>query len=106
MIFNKVVTAQYFLWYVVLFPLCLINNELARDKVTHLPIIVGVWSFGQAYWGYFAHNFEHYFADYIMHIQIANYLFFIINLGVMLYTVKLQRLHATRELVDEKEKDE
>jgi hypothetical protein len=70
-------------------------------------VFVVVWIAGQCYWGYFAHNFEHYFADYIMQIQLANYLFFVINLVMVMYLVHNQRLHATRELVDsDKEKDD
>jgi hypothetical protein len=37
-----------------------------------------------------------------MQIQLANYLFFCINLGGLIYTVKLQRLQATKELVEKK----
>ena len=46
-LFNKVVTAQYFLWYGVLFPLLLINSELSRDETkTHLPFLVVSWITG------------------------------------------------------------
>jgi hypothetical protein len=59
-----------------------------RDKKPQLIALVLLWCFGQAFWGYFAHNFEHHMANYIMQIQLANYLFFCINLGGLLYTVK------------------
>ena len=45
-IFNKVVTAQYYIWYVVLFPLLLINSEFVRDKKPQLIALVLLWSFG------------------------------------------------------------
>lgn len=67
-IFNKVVTAQYYIWYVVLFPLLLINSEMVRERKTGLICGCLLWCGGQAFWGYFAHNFEHHFADYIAEI--------------------------------------
>jgi phosphatidylinositol glycan class M len=45
-IFNKVVTAQYFLWYAVLLPLMLINSDLVREKKHHLAALVVVWIAG------------------------------------------------------------
>jgi GPI mannosyltransferase 1 subunit M len=67
-IFNKVVTAQYYLWFMALLPIMLINSELAREKKTHLVAIFAALAVCQGIWGYFAHNFEHFFADYILEI--------------------------------------
>lgn len=45
--FNKVITAQYIIWYLSLLPIFLPTISLSRNKVISL---VGLWFFGQAVW--------------------------------------------------------
>jgi len=78
-IFNKVCTAQYYLWYLTLLPVVLINNDLVRGHKQKGLMMIVVWILGQCFWGYHANNFEHYLTDSILGIQIANYVWFIIN---------------------------
>jgi len=44
--FNKVITAQYHCWWVILLPLVLINNELSRSKWRQLVFFVLLWICG------------------------------------------------------------
>lgn len=44
--FNKVMTAQYYIWYMVFWPLMLVNSRLVGDRKTWLVIFVIVWASG------------------------------------------------------------
>ena len=54
-IFNKVQTAQYWLWFMSLFPLTLINNEMTTIHGVGFTVL---FIYGQCSWGYFANAFE------------------------------------------------
>lgn len=69
-------------------PLALINSDLSREKKWHLFWLYFGLCATQAIWGYFAHNFEHHFADYILQIQLSNFLQFVWQLVFLLYLVK------------------
>ncbi|KAL1916102.1 uncharacterized protein VTP21DRAFT_6106 [Calcarisporiella thermophila] len=45
--FNKVCTAQYFLWYICLFPLILPSTRLSRARGL---LLIGAWAASQALW--------------------------------------------------------
>lgn len=56
--FNKVVTAQYYMWYMAFWPVVLVNNRLMHDRFQHFTYYLVVWALGQAVWGYYANAFE------------------------------------------------
>ena len=45
-IFNKVMTAQYYMWYIAFWPIILINNRLVYEKQWLLGGYVLVWIVG------------------------------------------------------------
>jgi phosphatidylinositol glycan class M len=56
--FNKVITAQYFLWYVTLLPMVLVNNKLtSTKKYIGLALTLGFIVF-DANWGRASYRFE------------------------------------------------
>jgi phosphatidylinositol glycan class M len=59
-IFNKVMTAQYYPWYFCLMPIAVINSELATKNFKKLFFLLVLWTSGQATWGYFANEFENF----------------------------------------------
>ena len=59
-IFNKVMTAQYYLWYLLLMPIVGVNNDLTMERKCLLLIWALFWAFGQINWGIHANNFENY----------------------------------------------
>ena len=60
-IFNKVATAQYLLWWLSWLPLAAINSDMIRTK-WYLFAQGGACCIAAfATWGYYAHHFEHEF---------------------------------------------
>jgi phosphatidylinositol glycan class M len=85
--FNKVITAQYFLWYVTLLPMVLVNNKLTNTKkYIGMALTLGFVLF-DANWNRASYRFEfageHAFKD----IQLANYLWFWYTLVALYFVV-------------------
>jgi GPI mannosyltransferase 1 subunit M len=56
--YNKVITSQYFLWYLTLLPLALVNNNLTDSKKrVGLALMVGFVAF-ELFWLWPAYRFE------------------------------------------------
>ena len=93
-IFNKVMTAQYYLWYMAIFPIAALNNTLTAKQYT---VLMTIWSCGQGIWGFYCNNFENKGLDTIPQIQYSCYLWFLINVTFMLIWTKHQELTVTNE---------
>ncbi len=103
--FNKVVTAQYILWYLTLVPIVLINNNLATNKVWLGAL--AVLNFGAGlHWAFWAYQFEfegwHTFAE----IQYACYIWFAINIYGLYSFIVNHRMTITKSISVEEMKGE
>jgi len=78
--FNKVVTSQYFLWYLSLLPLCLPQLQFGRRKSI---ILTTAWLAAQAVWLFFAYLLEFRGANVFVHVWLASLLFFSVNIWIM-----------------------
>jgi phosphatidylinositol glycan class M len=76
--FNKVVTAQYFLWYFSLFPLIITNNGLFK-KFKGFVLAV-VWLIVELIWNYFAHELEYNGKNKFVEMYFVEAVFFIISI--------------------------
>ena len=56
--FNKVMTAQYYMWYAAFWPIILINNRVWRDRPVLLAAYLASWAGGQCFWLFYANEFE------------------------------------------------
>ena len=56
--FNKVCTAQYFIWWIALLPLALVNNDLKDKKRGKLLIVGGIWFIVELSWNIGAYLLE------------------------------------------------
>ena len=96
--FNKVMTAQYFLWYMSLMPFISINNGIIHEKPI-LGIILYLCQIGfMVFWGYFAFNLEFHSNNYFSEIGIINQVFFCINVLSIVVVSRYHRLTITYEI--------
>lgn len=86
--FNKVVTSQYFLWYLSLLPLCLPELEFSRKKSALLTV---AWLGTQAVWLFFAYLLEFRGLNVFIYVWMASLLFFATNIWIMTEAMKARR---------------
>ena len=84
--FNKVMTAQYYMWYAAFWPIILINNRLWTEKPALFLGYLGAWAGGQGFWLYYANEFETNGNQTLFMIQVANFTWLAINMaGALLF---------------------
>ncbi|KAI8348862.1 PIG-M-domain-containing protein [Blakeslea trispora] len=79
--FNKVITSQYFMWYICLFPLILPSSRI-RWKWRGLSMVVA-WAAGQAIWLYYAYGLEFLGQNTFFSLWMAGVVFFVINCWII-----------------------
>lgn len=76
--FNKVITAQYFLWYYSLLPILYYSNNLFKMKKG--LIILVLWWAVELSWSYFSHQIEYQGKNEFLGMFVVNALFFSVSL--------------------------
>jgi GPI mannosyltransferase 1 subunit M len=79
-IFNKVCTVQYFLWYVCLLPLVLPRCYIQWYKYVGMGVM---WFITQGFWLYFAYELEFLGNQTFMLVWFGSILFFMANLWIL-----------------------
>ena len=77
--FNKVITAQYFIWYLSIIPLIIHRNLLFNVKKWKAMIIFTIWMFLELIWNRYAHLLEYEGINCFMIMWIINISFFLIS---------------------------
>ena len=75
--FNKVITAQYFIWYLSLIPLIIHRNLLFSVKKCKGIVMFIVWMFFEMIWNTFSHFLEYNGENYFISMWIVNIIFFL-----------------------------
>jgi len=96
--FNKVITAQYFIWYISLLPLIAHKNELFSTKKVYGFILFIVWLFFELIWNYFSHSIEVLGNNKFYEINLINICFFIINCWIIKELIKYQKFDDVSEI--------
>lgn len=99
-VFNKVCTAQYFIWYMSLLPLILARNKLFFKGVKFLGMWI-VWLVFELLWNLTAYYLEHQGLNDFLLIWIASLFFFLINVYLGYQIMKEQEL-TTFQIIHEK----
>mmetsp|Transcript_32546 Transcript_32546/g.56288 ORF Transcript_32546/g.56288 Transcript_32546/m.56288 type:complete len:372 (+) Transcript_32546:178-1293(+) len=81
-IFNKVVTAQYFLWYISLLPLLLPNHSLHKG---FLGLAVASYVLTEVNWLYNGYNLEFLSRNVFWDVFVASIGFFGSSVGLLVY---------------------
>ncbi|KAG2235634.1 hypothetical protein INT48_008510 [Thamnidium elegans] len=79
--FNKVITSQYFMWYICLFPLILPSSNI-NFKWKGLMLVIA-WAAGQGLWLNYAYQLEFLGQNTFLQLWIAGTSFFIINCWIV-----------------------
>ena len=78
--FNKVVTSQYFLWYLSLLPLCLPQITFSNTKSLAMGLS---WLACQGLWLLCAYRLEFLGHNVMLHVWMASLAFFVANVYIM-----------------------
>lgn len=79
--FNKVITSQYFMWYICLFPLILPSSKI-NFRWKGLILLIA-WAAGQGLWLNFAYQLEFLGQNTFLQLWIAGVVFFVINCWIV-----------------------
>ena len=78
-VFNKVITAQYFIWYLCLMPLIIDRNLLFNEKKKKGIFLAGIWMFFEAIWNNFSHLLEFNGKNKFIEMWLIDVCFFLVN---------------------------
>jgi hypothetical protein len=77
--FNKVVTAQYFLWYISILPLIMPFNKMFLKNQAKCLFMFTIWLILEVYWNSLSHNLEIKGVNQFTEIWLLNIVFFLVN---------------------------
>ena len=75
--FNKVITAQYFIWYLSLIPLIIHRNILFNRRNKKAIIMFSIWMFFELIWNTFSHKLEYEGQNYFLTMWGVDICFFL-----------------------------
>lgn len=79
-VFNKVITAQYFLWYMCLLPLVAVDMRITLKEAV---LMVGVWLGTEVHWLYWGYRLEFLGENVFLQLWLAGCLFFLGNCWII-----------------------
>ena len=88
---NKVVTSQYFMWYLFFLPLILPNNRLIQDRWKLGVFLIVCWIASQAFWLFFAYSLEHLGENTFRELWVGSLFFFVSNSLILGYIIQSQK---------------
>ena len=77
--FNKVMTAQYFIWFFSLIPLIVNTNLLFGKKKLKGIILLSIWLFFEVIWNTYSHLLEYNGKNTFIEMWVIDVIFFVIN---------------------------
>ena len=93
--FNKVITAQYFIWYLSLIPLIIHRNILFNRRNKKAIIMFGIWMFFELIWNTFSHKLEYEGKNYFLSMWGVDICFFLTScLFIKEIIVNTQKIEA------------
>jgi phosphatidylinositol glycan class M len=104
-IFNKVMTAQYYMWYTAFWPIILINNRFASEHTGKFVTYLCIYASCQGLWGYYANEFETNGEHTLLNIQAANFVWLFVNMVGVLSFLHFQDLHLQADFEEMEGKD-
>jgi len=91
--FNKVVTAQYFVWYIALLPMAVGSADVG---MTHGVLMIAGWLATELHWLYWAYRVEFLGLNDFRGVFVAGVLFFAVNVGILVRLMRRRRLAVVK----------
>jgi len=98
--FNKVMTAQYFVWYMAFVPLFLYQNNLYRNHKGKFLLLWLAWLATELTWNFGAHLVEGQGKNAFTFIWIMCILFFLANCILICFTIKNQTITVFKAITN------
>ena len=89
--FNKVLTAQYLVWYLALLPLVLPANRMSKRNMAFLALL---WLITHVHWIYWAGKLENEGFNTFRELWVAGILYFVSNIAQILQIMRNQNWTA------------
>ena len=83
-IFNKVITAQYFIWFIVLLPMLLPNSSLINKNKTKGVFLIIIWVLSQVVWLHSGYKLEFLGVNEFKSLYFSSLLFYTVNVLCLL----------------------
>lgn len=84
--FNKVVTSQYFIWYLAIAPI--LANGFSKVRLQSLIGVITLWLAGQGLWLNGAYKLEFLAENTFLYIWAASMTFFMISISMIAWCIK------------------
>lgn len=97
-VYNSVVTSQYFVWFIAIMPLCMYDLKIGKKKGFSLCIL---WIAAQALWLYFAYQLEFKGKNVFFHIWCASIGFYCANLYILHCLIKSYKPYAEIDMKED-----
>lgn len=103
--FNKVVTAQYFVWYLQFLPVLTwqLFGQINSHQLKLSGVLYACWFMVCILWNNCAHRFEALGQDMFLYFHITNSVFFILNVMIVFTSIKNYQIFEAKK---EEQKDE
>ncbi|KAI9329885.1 GPI mannosyltransferase 1-like protein [Obelidium mucronatum] len=92
---NKVVTSQYFMWYLCFLPIILQDSDLVHKNPKKGLFLIGLWVLGQAVWLLNAYRLEHLGENTFRALHFAGIFFQLVNSYIL---VEITRAHKPQTI--------
>ncbi|XP_035718324.1 GPI mannosyltransferase 1-like [Vespa mandarinia] len=87
--YNSVMTSQYFFWFLSLLPVCLPNIKMSNSRSITL---ISAWILSQGIWLFFAYLLEFQGINTFSFIWISGLLFFTINVKILMDLIRCYKV--------------
>ena len=96
--FNKVMTAQYQLWYMSLMPFLAVNSGIVHSSCWKSPLLYVTQLGFMQMWLYYAVKLEWFGDDTFYEMQYVNYGYFVANILSIIMILREHKMTVTFEL--------
>lgn len=102
--YNKVVTAQYFVWYLQFLPILVFQlfGKITKNQLKSNILLYSFWFFVELLWNNFAYRFETLGQDVFIFFHVMNCVFFMMNVMIIFTSIRNYKTYLEVKLSTDK----